>query len=105
MSTVLRRTEPRAPSASRAASADSPATISGSAPGQRRHSRAQQADRPGPEDDDGLARPNRGVHAHRVVGHGVRLDQAGQIERQRIGNLVQARAGTRTQLAIAPSTP
>ena len=45
--------------------------------GERRHPRAEQPDRAGTEDDDGVARPDRRVHAHRLVGHRVRLGEAG----------------------------
>ena len=58
--------------------------------GQRRHARAQQADRAGAEHDDEIARRIRRVDAHRVVGHRVRLGQARDLERQRVGDVVQA---------------
>ena len=67
-------------------------------PRQRRHARAQQPDRPGPEDHDGVARAHGGIHAHRVERDRMRLGQAGDIERQRVRHVVEA-AGSHAHVA------
>ena len=75
---------------SRGASCGSPATISGLAPASaaiRAHSRPIG---PGPKHDHQVARMDRRVDAHRLVGDGVRLAQAGVLEGQRVGDRVQA---------------
>ena len=79
--------------ARRAPSPERPATISGCAPESaaiRAHSRPI-----GPGPSTTTESPGRmvGVPAHRVVGDRVRLGQAGQLERQRVGHVVQAARG------------
>ena len=67
-----------------------PATISGLAPDSaaiRAHSRPIG---PGPEHDHSVARADRRVDAHRVVRDRMRLGQAREVERQRVGDAVQA---------------
>ena len=61
---------------------------------------------PGPENDDRVARADGRVHAHRVVGHRVRLGRGRpRSNGSEAGTWCRHRAATRTYCAIAPSMP
>ena len=57
---------------------------------ERGHLRAEQADRSGTEHDHEVTRLDVGIDAHRLVRDAVRLGQARDVERQRVGNVMQA---------------